>query len=351
MSKEKLLGGAEKGSSLSSEFFKMPYNQKGYYDFIEERDAGLRRVPVAITGSITESIFWKIDGGGMNGQLKSYVTEKYGHDKLDEINKRLAQSKPSDVNSAIGTITPVNFEPTDSTSPNQVRSILYSASPDLSNKNEEDAKRAMVAFGKKFRNQLDEKGITECCLPLFSGGVYSGAHSQESIAKWMMQGWFDAEKDVTDLKKPLPKVKVYLGHKCLVDAVNKSRSAKIDPSPKQPRHQPFPLPFPLEVPAQRHPEGSLENITPEQACHLVLREVIESRQQGRMPLDAQRLSELRDFLAEKVSPDFLLGNLNEGRQWDASEFIDLVSDALIPAQKKMRTITSSVNVKPGGRAP
>ncbi len=209
-----------------SEFVVMSsYNSGGYYDFIKEQNEALRDVPVAITGSTNGGIFWEVAGGGMNGDLATYVREKWSQTRLNEINGELASAKPT-VKEAIGTITKINIEK-DFPSEKQVQSILYSASPNLGGKSASEAEKVMVAFGKKFRNQLNEKGITEFCLPLFSGGIYSGGFSQENIAKWLMKGWFDAEKEASANGTNMAKVKVHLGHKCLVAAVG----------PKEPKTQ------------------------------------------------------------------------------------------------------------------
>ena len=186
-----------------------------YYDFIGTENEDLKKVPVAITGSTLTDIFWKIGGGGMNGELATYLGEHTG--ALKGANEKLATANifKEGVGKATGTITQVDLGLIGNP---QVQKILYSASPDLSGLSTEEAKAAMIAFGTKFRNQLSEQNIPELCLPLFSGGVYKGEnYTQEQVAEWLMEGWFAAETG----NPAINPVKVYLGHQCLEDTVKR----------------------------------------------------------------------------------------------------------------------------------
>ena len=185
-----------------------------YRDFIATKEEVLKKVPVAITGSVDDGMFWKITGGGMNGQLASSLPRA----DLLKANAKLAKAAgifKGDKKEATGAITQVNLELKGNP---QVQTILYSASPDLSSLDAGQARKAMIDFGAKFRNQLSEQKIPELCLPLFSGGIYRGeTHTQEQVAEWLMEGWFAAETENPAMKS----VKVYLGHQCLEDAVKK----------------------------------------------------------------------------------------------------------------------------------
>ena len=177
-------------------------------------------MPVAITGSTNNGLFWKIDGRGMNGALKTYLESKEGN-ALENANQKLEKEKLEkklEKKDAIGKITLVDLELEEKDA--QIQTILYSASPDLSKLDQKQSESAMIAFGEKFRNQLNDQGIEELCLPLYSGGIYRGRNKPEEVAKWLMEGWFLAETKNSDINN----VNVYLGHKCLVDAVKKNTS-------------------------------------------------------------------------------------------------------------------------------
>ncbi len=209
-----------------SEFFSLRYppdrsGQKGarpFYDFINTKNDDLKKVPVAITGSVNADIFWQIGGGGMNGKMEEYL-KGIGGQALILANKELDKGpkRSGGPEKAIGTVQLLDLVRIAGVKEgSQVQNILYSASPDLSRlSNKQGAKEAMTAFGKKFRTQLSNQGIKELCLPLYSGGIYSNGHSQEDIAEWLMEGWLAAEKESPAMEK----VKVYLGHPSLVDAV------------------------------------------------------------------------------------------------------------------------------------
>lgn len=213
------------GSAISkSKFFSLPYTNgsssqvgvKQYYDFIFTNDEKLKKVPVAITGSTNTDIFWQIGGSNMNGDLAEYLRE-INPRLLQEANKKLRDEGPKkrDLKDAIGRVEAVDFTKIGGfKAGSQVEKILYSASPSLAT-NPAEAKAAMIAFGEKFRNQLYKKGVGELCLPLFSGGFYRGSNSQQEVAEWLMEGWFLAETKAS----AMPEVTVYLGHQCLVDAV------------------------------------------------------------------------------------------------------------------------------------
>ncbi len=195
------------------------FNNDGFYDFINNPDDTLKQVPVAITGSTNNDLFWKIGGGGMNRNLKNYLKSKKGN-ALENANQKLEKEKLEkklEKKDAIGTITLVDLELEEDA---QIQTILYSASPDLDGLDKDKSKNAMIAFGEKFRNQLNDQGIKELCLPLYSGGIYRGSNEQEKVAEWLMEGWFLAETKNLDINN----VNVYLGHKCLVDAVKKNTS-------------------------------------------------------------------------------------------------------------------------------
>jgi hypothetical protein len=189
------------------------FNKDRFYDFINNPDDTLKQVPVAITGSTDDGIFWQIGGGGMNGSLQKYLESKKD-DTLKNANQELAKQRPERKEDAIGRITQVDLGLTEDA---QVQKILYSASPDLSALDGNKTKKAMIAFGKKFRDQLNDQDIKELCLPLYSGGIYNGNNTQKLVAEWLMEGWFLAERKNQSMKK----VKVYLGHEYLVDAVEK----------------------------------------------------------------------------------------------------------------------------------
>ncbi len=186
-----------------------------YYDFIKTENEDLKKVPVAIAGSVDSGIFWQIGGSGMNGRLAKYL----GGHALKRANGELTAANifGGSAEEATGTITQVDLELSGNP---QVQKILYSASPNLRELDQEQAKAAMIAFGTKFRNQLSKQKIPELCLPLFSGGLYRGNHSQDKVAEWLMEGWFAAEES------EMESVKVYLGHQCLKDAVEKMSKMK-----------------------------------------------------------------------------------------------------------------------------
>ncbi len=177
-------------------------------------------MPVAITGSTNDDLFWQIGGDGVNGALEKYLKSKEGNkgNALENANQKLEKEKLEKKlkeKDPIGEITLVDLELEEKDA--QIQTILYSASPNLSKLDQKQSESAMIAFGEKFRNQLNDQGIKELCLPLYSGGIYRGRNKPEEVAKWLMEGWFLAEQKDPNMKE----VKVYLGHKCLVDAVKK----------------------------------------------------------------------------------------------------------------------------------
>jgi len=193
------------------------FKKKGHFDFFGENTTLNKEVPVAITGSINYDLFWQIGGDGVNGALKTYLESKKGN-ALENANQKLKKEKLEkklEEKDPIGEITLVDLELKEKDA--QIQTILYSASPNLSGLDKEQSENAMVAFGKKFRDQLSEQKIKELYLPLYSGGIYKGSNEPEKVAEWLMKGWFLAEKENSNMGD----VKVYLGHKCLVDAVKK----------------------------------------------------------------------------------------------------------------------------------
>jgi len=210
-----------------SEFISLPYkpdpsSQVGvepYYDFISTSNEDLKKVPVALTGTVTVG-WWQIAGGGMNGQMEGHLRDM-GGSVFDLANAKLAYEGPKEkdgAENAIGTVQLLDLNTiTGFKQDSQVQSILYSASPSLAGSDSATARAKMNAFGKKFRTQLSNQKIPELCLPLYSGGIYSGDHSQENVAEWLMEGWLAAEEESPAMEK----VKVYLGHPCLVKAVEK----------------------------------------------------------------------------------------------------------------------------------
>jgi hypothetical protein len=46
-------------------------------------------------------------------------------------------------------------------------------------------------------------------MPLFSGGIYSGGHDKEKIAKWMMQGWFAQDEKLQQEPGYVPVTNLY----------------------------------------------------------------------------------------------------------------------------------------------
>jgi hypothetical protein len=198
-----------------SEFISLIYkigNDK-FYNFLD-RDVKLRNVPVALAGSVTPDhiLFWQIAGEGMNGKMQKYLG-CISHSLLTKANIFLMEQSLSE--KAAGKITKVDLARLyGSELDSQVQTILYSASPDLRGEKHVKAKSLMIDFGKEFRTQLGDKGIPELCLPLYSGGVYRGQNTQKEVAEWLMEGWFAAEEEYP----AMPRVKVYLGHQCLVDA-------------------------------------------------------------------------------------------------------------------------------------
>ncbi len=214
-------------NSTKSNFFEAGefYEQEGHYNFFEKENAILKKVPLAIPGSTDRGIFWQIGGGGMNRVLERYLQSKEGN-ALENANEKLLHQMPENEEDAIGKITLVDLKLVEKDA--QIQTILYSASPNLSRLDKNKAKKAMVDFGKKFRNQLNEQGIEELCLPLYSGAIYKGKNEPEEVAEWLMEGWFLAETKNSDMKD----VKVYLGHKCLVNAVEKKISKPLSISTK-----------------------------------------------------------------------------------------------------------------------
>jgi serine/threonine protein phosphatase PrpC len=225
----------ESKSEFTALEFSSQTGAEPFYDFISTKSEALKKVPVALAGTITVG-WWQIAGSGMNGQMESHLKKMKGN-VLGLANAELKKNGPQKedgAENAIGTVQLLDLaqllDPTQIEGfkkGSQVQKILYSVSPSLEGKNQEAAKAAMNAFGKKFRIQLSEKKITELCLPLYSGGIYSGGHSQKNIAEWLMEGWLAAEKESPTMKK----VKVYLGHPCLVKAVAKLTKPAIE-SPK-----------------------------------------------------------------------------------------------------------------------
>jgi len=213
-------------------------HQKGvepYYDFIGTPEESLKKVPVALTGTITVE-WWQIAGKGMNGQMEGHL-RGMGGDVLGLANAKLADEGPKKkdgAGNAIGTVQLLDLTQIEGFEKgSQVQTILYSVSPYLGDEGGKkiaatDAKKLMNNFGEKFRTQLSDQKIPELCLPLYSGGVYACGHSPEDIAEWLMEGWLAAEEKSPAMKK----VKVYLGHPCLVKAVAKLTKPVIEDGSK-----------------------------------------------------------------------------------------------------------------------
>lgn len=180
--------------SGATKFQNLTNSNAPYNPFGRNADPSLAKVPVALAGSTNSGIFWQIGGGGMNGIAADYC-DKLG--VLDEANQQLAQAAQSfgaqTAANVSGRITPLHLS---DNAP--VQDLLYTASPDLSGMSEEEAKKAMQQFGREFRKSLAEQNQSEVIMPLFSGGIYSGGHDKEKIAKWTMQGFF-AEEEKSNL--------------------------------------------------------------------------------------------------------------------------------------------------------
>ncbi len=171
-------------------------------------DADIANVPVAIAGHLGWSTG---DGdGGMNGDLAYYCgrarrndgsnAEQCGVNILADVNEELRQVRRA----AVGEITQVDLarfvtnRAADVTNL-PVKQILYTASPDLSRVS--DAKKAaekMREFGRNFRQNLSEARVKKVIIPPFSVGLFNNKFDEESIVQAMMEGFFEAEKEMRD---------------------------------------------------------------------------------------------------------------------------------------------------------
>ncbi len=186
--------------------------------------AKLSQIPVAIAGSTNSGIFWQVGGGGMNGALCTYCDAR---GITGGVNSYLQKVMPGkNVAEVTGKVSFVDLEKfKNSGDINQwpLKKIIYSASPDLGGNSAKDAEKAMKEFGKKFREELNANGISEVVMPLFSGGFYAGVHSKPDIARWMMEGFFEADKSLKS-KAGYNPIEVYCLGSDLFSAVEKMRA-------------------------------------------------------------------------------------------------------------------------------
>ena len=188
------------------------------------RAAKLSQIPVAIAGSTNSGIFWQVGGGGMNGALCDYCDERGITGDVNSKLKRVMPGKTvAEVTGKVSVVDLEKFKKAGDRNQWPLKKIIYSASPDLGGNSAKDAEKAMKEFGKKFREELNSNGISEVVMPLFSGGIYAGVHSKPDIAKWMMEGFFEADKSLKS-KAGYNPIEVYCLGSDLFSAVEKMRA-------------------------------------------------------------------------------------------------------------------------------